>query len=361
MRPHLLKNSTDNILLSICIPTYNRADYLRDAVTYVLPAINNMNGLVELIISDNCSNDGTLEILKRLPQNPWIHYFRNKTNEGPVKNGLNCIELAKGEYIWFVGDDDVIRPEGLNHLLCVIQKHMDIDYFVANTITLGNEQRNIISSIFSSEEVLRKMNTKYSDLSDKQIRSFNEYLDPSFDPLFLGAMMCNIIRRSVWQRGLVGLDTSAPMGTAVGTYLVCCVLARTMVGKPSFYVGFPCSIAFWGHQEWQGFLPIIYAHTFYSVLDYYEKNGIEHWRIDKCRRYLHLNSGIAIYRLAIFRSLPGRELFSLRSHLIQYWKHYELWIGLLIVPFKSIGAMYVSKINNKFTEKPVRSDDEAHR
>lgn len=345
-----MKNSTDNILLSICIPTYNRAIYLRDAIKYALLAINSTNGLVELIISDNCSNDGTLEILEGLPHDPLIRYFRNKTNEGAVKNGLNCIELARGEYIWFVGDDDVIRPEGLKHLLCIIQEHTDIDYFVVNAILSGNEQRNIISTIFSDEKILRKMNTKYSDLSDKQIRSFNEYLDPSFDPLFLGAMMCNIIRRSVWKRGLVGLDTSAPMGTAVGTYHVCYVLARTMVGKPSFYVGFPCSIAFWGHQEWQGFLPIIFAYTFYSVLDYYEKNGIEPWRIDKCRRYLHLNSGMAIYRLAIFRSLPGRELFSFRSHLIRYWTHYELWIGLLIVPFKSIGSHVLSKIKKLFLQ-----------
>lgn len=334
----------NNIILSICIPTYNRADYLRDAIKYALLAINSTNGLVELIISDNCSNDGTLEILQGLPRTPWIRYVRNKTNEGPIKNGCNCIELARGEYIWFVGDDDVIRPEGLNHLLCVIQEHTDIDYFVVNAILSDNEHRNIVSSIFSNEEILGKLNKKFKSLQDKKVSSFNEYLDPSFDPLFLGAMMCNVIRRSVWQNGLIGIDTSAPMGTAEGTYYVCYVLARTMVGKPSFYIGFPCSIAFWGHQEWQGFLPIIFAYTFYSVLDYYEKNGIEPWRIDKCRRYLHLNSGMAIYRLALCRSLPGKELFSFRSHLIRYWTHYEFWIGLLIVPFKSIVSHILKKI-----------------
>lgn len=346
MRTYLLKNSTDYILLSICIPTFNRADYLRDAIKYILPAINNMNGVVELIISDNCSNDGTLEILKELPRNPWIHCVRNKTNEGPLKNGLNCIDLAKGEYIWFVGDDDVIRPEGLNHLLQVIRNHSDIDYFVVNTITLSNEQRNILSNVLNNEAISKQLNTKFKSLSDKKISSFNEYLDPNFDPVFLGAMMCNVIRLSVWQKGLIGIDTNAPMGTVVGTYPVCSVLARTMVGKPSFYVGFPCSIAFWGHQEWQGFLPIIFSYTFYSVLDYYEEYGIEPWRIDKCRRYLHLNSGMAIYRLALFRSLPGKELFSFRSHLFRYWTHYELWIGLLIVPFKTIGIHILRKIKN---------------
>jgi glycosyltransferase involved in cell wall biosynthesis len=332
-----MKKSANNILLSICIPTFNRADYLRDAIKYILPAISNMNEIVELIISDNCSTDGTSEILKELPVSPWIHCVRNETNVGPLKNGLNCLDLAKGEYIWFVGDDDVIRPEGLNHLLKVIRNHTDIDYFVVNTITLSNEQRNKLSDIINNDAISKQQNTKFKSLSDKEISSFNEYLDPNFDPLFLGAMMCNVIRRSVWQKGITGIDANAQMGTVVGTYLVCSVLARTMVGKPSFYVGFPCSIAFWGHQEWKGYMPIIFAYTFYAVLDCYEEYGIEHWRIDKCRRSLHQNSAMAIYRLAFFRSLPGRELFSFRLHLRRYWTHYELWTGLLIVPFKYIG------------------------
>lgn len=347
--------STDNVLLSICIPTYNRAVYLRDALQYAVPAINSMNGLVELIVSDNCSNDGTLEILEDLPRHPWIHCVRNKKNEGPVKNGLNCIELAKGEYIWFVGDDDVISPEGLKHLIQAMEAHAEIDYFVANAIILGNEHRHRISAIFSGKEASEKTNTKFSNLSDRPIKSFNEYLDPSFDPIFLGSMMCNIVRRSTWLTGLKEIDTRAPFGTAEGTYMVCCILARTMVGKPSFYIGFPCSIAFWGHQEWQGFLPIISAFTFYAVLDCYEKNGVEPWRVEKCRRYLHLHSGMAIYKLALFKSLPGNDLFSLRSHFLRYWMHFEFWRGLFIVPIMHCGNHILRKIkHNIFHYSPLK-------
>ena len=338
-----MKKSSSNILLSICIPTFNRADYLRDAIKYILPAVNNMNEIVELIISDNCSTDGTLEILKELPMSPWIHCVRNETNLGALKNGLNCIDLAKGKYIWFVGYDDVIRPEGLTHLIQVLNDHRDIDYFVVNAITLSNDQRNNLSDIINNDAISKQQNTKFKSLSDKEISTFNEYIDPNFDPIFLGAMMCNVLRRSIWQKGVTGIDPNAQMGSVVGTYLVCTILARYMVGKPSFYVGFPCSLAFWGHQEWQGFMPIIFAYTFYSVLDCYEEHGIEPWRIDKCRRYLHQKSAMAIYRLALFRSLPGKELFSFRLHFRRYWKHYELWKGLLILPFKSIGPYLLSR------------------
>jgi glycosyltransferase involved in cell wall biosynthesis len=341
-----MKKSASDILLSICIPTFNRANYLRDAVKYLLPAVNDKCDIVELIISDNCSTDETSEILKELPVSPWIHCVRNDTNVGALKNGLKCIDLAKGEYIWFVGDDDVIRPEGLYHLLQVISDHKNLDYFVVNTITLSNEQRNNLNDIISNDAISKKQNTKYKSLSDKEISSFNEFLDPDFDPIFLGAMMCNVIRRSVWQEGVIKIDANATMGSLEGTYPVCKVLARNMVGKPSFYVGFPCSIAFWGHQEWKGFMPIIFAYTFYAILDCYEENGIEPWRIDKCRRYLHRNAGMAIYRLAFIRSLPGRDLFSFRVHLIRYWKHREFWTGL-IVPFKDFGYNLLRKLKLK--------------
>jgi glycosyltransferase involved in cell wall biosynthesis len=341
-----MNKTSSNILLSICIPTFNRAAYLSDAIKYIVPAVNSTNEVVELIISDNCSTDATSEILKELPVSPWIRCVRNETNVGALKNGLNCIDLAKGEYIWFVGDDDVIRPEGLYHLLQVISNHQDIDYFVVNTITLSNEQRNNLSDIINIDAISKQQKTKYKSLSDKDISSFNEYLDPNFDTIFLGAMMCNVIRRSVWKQGVTGIDANAQMGSVVGTYLVCNVLARTMVGKPSFYVGFPCSVAFWGHQEWQGFLPIIFAYTFYAVLDCYEENGVETWRIEKCRKYLHYNSAMAIFRLAFFRSLPGRDLFSFRVHLVRYWKYREFWIGILLA-IKDFG----SNLLRKFTLK----------
>jgi glycosyltransferase involved in cell wall biosynthesis len=342
-----MNKSGPNILLSICIPTFNRADYLRDAIKYILPAVDKMNEIVELIISDNCSTDDTSDILKELPVSPWIHCVRNETNVGALKNGLKCLNLAKGEYVWFVGDDDIIRPEGLNHLVQVVSDHENLDYFVVNAITLIKEQRNKVNDIINYDAISKQQNTKFKSLSDKEISSFNEYIDPNFDPIFLGAMMCNVIRRSVWQQGVTGIDANAQMGSVVGTYLVCSVLARTMVGKPSFYVGFPCSIAFWGHQEWMGFMPIIFAYTFYAVLDCYEENGVETWRIEKCRRYLHYNSAMAIYRLAFFRSLPGKELFSFRSHLHRYWKHYELWRGLIITPLKYIRYNLLSKLKLK--------------
>jgi glycosyltransferase involved in cell wall biosynthesis len=325
------------ILLSICIPTFNRADYLRDALKYLLPAVNNMNDIVELIISDNCSTDGTDELLKELPKSPWIHCARNKTNEGPLRNFLSCVNLAKGEYIWFVGDDDVIRPEGLTHLLQVLKDHRDIDYFIVNAITITTDQRNYLSSILDNDIISKQQNTRFKSLSDKDVTSFNEYIDPDFDNVFLGAMMCNVLRRSIWQNGIIGIDQNAPMGSLVGTYLVCDILARYMVGKPSYYVGFPCIVALWGHQEWKGYMPIIFAYTFYAIVDRYEENGVEPWRIDKCRRYLHLHSATAIYRLSLYKSLPGKEFFSLRKHLLRYWKHSELWSGLLITPFNYLG------------------------
>ncbi len=174
-----MNRSESNILLSICIPTFNRANYLRDAIKHILPAVNDKRDIVELIISDNCSTDETSEILKELPVSPWIHCVRNDTNLGALKNGLKCIDLAKGEYIWFVGDDDVIRPEGLYHLLHVINDHKNLDYFVINTITLSYEQRNNLDNIISNDAISKQLNTKYK--LGVKIKSIVELVADSLD------------------------------------------------------------------------------------------------------------------------------------------------------------------------------------
>ena len=94
-------------LISICIPTYNRAGYLGETLESVLPQLAPD---LEVVVSDNGSTDGTEEMIRRYQsRNPAIRYFRNDSNEGFDRNILRCVERADGEYIWFFGSDDVLK------------------------------------------------------------------------------------------------------------------------------------------------------------------------------------------------------------------------------------------------------------
>ena len=107
-------------LLTIAIPTYNRARYLRENLNVLFDQLA-AEPRVELIISDNASPDETPEVVSGFVERGLqVRYLRNETNVGPDANFLQCFELARGKYVWLVGDDDIILPGGIARTLALL-------------------------------------------------------------------------------------------------------------------------------------------------------------------------------------------------------------------------------------------------
>jgi len=95
-------------LVSVCIPTYNRADRLRRAVDHLLKSeYSNL----EIIISDNASTDHTHEVCIELSQRDGrVSYFRQPLNRGPIANFEFVRAQASGKYFLWHSDDDYLDP-----------------------------------------------------------------------------------------------------------------------------------------------------------------------------------------------------------------------------------------------------------
>jgi glycosyltransferase involved in cell wall biosynthesis len=93
-------------VVSVGIPTYNRIDRLAIAVESVLAQDHR---LLEVIISDNASTDGTEEYCRGLAdREPRVRYVRNRENIGPMANFRQVHALSTGDYFMWLGDDDWI-------------------------------------------------------------------------------------------------------------------------------------------------------------------------------------------------------------------------------------------------------------
>lgn len=94
-------------MVSVCIPTYNRANQLRKAIQSLL---NSDYSNIEIIISDNASVDQTFEICHEfLSKNAVVRYFRHPENIGPTRNFEFARAQAVGEYFLWLGDDDFLE------------------------------------------------------------------------------------------------------------------------------------------------------------------------------------------------------------------------------------------------------------
>ena len=122
-------------LLSICIPTYNRAHRLPDAIRSVL---REATGEVELVISDNASADDTDAVVAREVGNfPRVVFCRASENMGADRNFLKVVQLAHGDYCWFLSSDDVIAPGGLTRMLHELRENADI--YLCNSSVVGDD------------------------------------------------------------------------------------------------------------------------------------------------------------------------------------------------------------------------------
>ncbi len=100
---------SSDLSLSICIPTFNRVDLLRESVNSIIKSIFFSGHEVSIIISDNCSTDDTQNYCLELVNNyPFICYHRNIENVNEL-NFYIAAQRAKTDYVWLFSDDDLLR------------------------------------------------------------------------------------------------------------------------------------------------------------------------------------------------------------------------------------------------------------
>lgn len=116
--------------LSVCIPTYNRQAYLVDALDRLLPQAEALG--VDVFVSDNHSEDGTLEYLREQAQTfSCLRYHSNSSNIGLEKNMVAALQGGSGDYLLPIGDDEVLLPRSIEQILRALDEH-DPDILILN-------------------------------------------------------------------------------------------------------------------------------------------------------------------------------------------------------------------------------------
>lgn len=136
--------SLDKPKLSVCIPAFNGAAYIQQAVQSVLAQTW---GEYELVVCDDASSDDTRERVAAF-SDPRIRLERNPARLGLVGNWNRCLALAHGEYICIFHQDDVMLP-GFAHSSCqALDCHKTASFTFANIQTI-NETGHVLGGHWS--------------------------------------------------------------------------------------------------------------------------------------------------------------------------------------------------------------------
>ncbi|HVU57448.1 MAG TPA: glycosyltransferase family 2 protein [Puia sp.] len=114
---------TSQPLVSVLMTSYNREKYIADAIESVL-ASSYTN--FELIIVDDTSRDGTVEIARKYERlDSRIRVYVNETNLGDYPNRNRAASYATGKYLKYLDSDDLIYPHGLEVMVRAMEKFPD--------------------------------------------------------------------------------------------------------------------------------------------------------------------------------------------------------------------------------------------
>ncbi|MFP4578033.1 MAG: glycosyltransferase family 2 protein, partial [Coleofasciculus sp.] len=114
--------------VSVCIPTYNRANYLVESVNSVLSQTYKD---FELIICDDGSTDDTPTVVSQW-NDARIRYIRHAKNIGRSKNMRSGFDTAQGNYFIKFDDDDALTPEFLAKTVAVLEAEPTVDFVCTN-------------------------------------------------------------------------------------------------------------------------------------------------------------------------------------------------------------------------------------
>lgn len=110
--------------ITVCIPTYNRAPLLQEALKSVL---NQTYPYFEIVVSDDASTDNTAEVVAGF-KDKRIRYHRQPTNIGITANWEFVFSQAQTEFVAPLADDDLYAPEHLKTALNIINRYPQAAY-----------------------------------------------------------------------------------------------------------------------------------------------------------------------------------------------------------------------------------------
>lgn len=128
-------------MISVCMATYNGAEYIREQLDSILCQLSEHD---ELVISDDCSNDNTIEIIQSYNEDR-IRIVESQRFKSPVRNFENAIKHAKGDYVFLADQDDVWMPDKIKVMTSYFKQGYDI---VVSDCTVVDDQLTVLNDSF---------------------------------------------------------------------------------------------------------------------------------------------------------------------------------------------------------------------
>lgn len=165
-------------MLTICIPTFNRAHQLEENLSKIVQVIKkeNMSLCVSVVIADNCSTDNTKSMLADyVKKYSFIKCIHQTNNVGFYNNVLSLWKNIQTEYVWTISDDDYYSEDLISTLIKMDYTNINMNLVVLNSFHyLKDSSRAVKSDILNirSTKIIEIFDSLSSVITDKSFTGF---------------------------------------------------------------------------------------------------------------------------------------------------------------------------------------------
>jgi len=132
--------------VSVLIPTCNRPELFEEALNSVLAQTYDH---IEIVICDNSTDHETERVVDKYTKTSrfQVRYVKNEKNIGMAANFIKCLELASGEYINYLMDDDLFHPQKIKKMMEHLGSDPEVTLVTSNKEYIDNECKTVGNSI----------------------------------------------------------------------------------------------------------------------------------------------------------------------------------------------------------------------
>ena len=324
--------------ISLCIPTYNRPQSLKNCLNS-LSLQTNLN--FEVCISDNFSDKDPIELIKKYKKNFKIIYNRNNENLGFALNAIKSVKISNGKFVWMIGNDDLILPNTLKDLKKIFVENTEVEFFFINSYHLNSKYLENFTHPFQTSNLNYENMTKLSKVkSDKEV-GFWDIIDPEVSWEFLIGIFLSIFKRDKWLDGLKYINQQDIKDTNVwsnfdNTCLNAKIISTVFKNEKSFICSKPLSVNLIGEREWVRLYEFIEIVRIPELIDYYRSQGMGFGKYIYCKNYALRNFFNFFVKIIINGDKAGRNYVNFYKHFLKNLIYPYAWLSIIFFAIRTI-------------------------
>jgi hypothetical protein len=239
--------------------------------------------------------------------------------------------MADGDFVWLIGDDDLLMPNAIVELYKLIDAHPIVDFFYVNSFHLNTDFLKNFPSPFDTANLPKDM-TPFSEYRIAGEINFLDLINPKISFDFLGGIFLSVFRKSHWERNVNVLDKNAIIDDRIfshfdNTFPQIKIFAKAFSSSIAYFNPYPLNVCLTGAREWSPMYPFIHSVRLVEALSEYRKNGLSYWKYIYCKNYALNNFASDFINILLYRE-RGYVYISPFKLILQYCLYPNFYLSL---------------------------------